>query len=118
MSSQRYLFIQRSKPAATPRTAPTPEQMAGMYAAFNAWRQKFADNILDLGGKLEAGGKVLTSEGVTDGPFAESKELIGGYMLVRAESYEEALEIARESPGATVPGCSIEIRAISTAGGE
>lgn len=116
MPSQRYLFIQRSTPSAGPRTPPTPEQMSGMYAAFNAWKEKFADNILDLGGKLEAGGKVLTSAGVTDGPFAETKELIGGYMLVRADSYEQALEVARESPGATMPGSSIEIRAITSAG--
>lgn len=38
-------------------------------------------------------------------------------MIVTADSYEQALEIARESPGATMPGSSIEIRAIATMAG-
>lgn len=36
---------------------------------------------------------------MTDGPFIESKETIGGYWFIRAESLEEAVEIARGNPG-------------------
>jgi len=49
---------------------------------------------------------------VTDGPFAEAKELVGGFMIVSAESYERALQVAQEMPGLT-PGASIEIREIT-----
>jgi hypothetical protein len=111
----KYLFIQRSVPGkrASPAPAPSPAEMQQMYAAFNAWKEKFKANILDMGGKLQPGGKVLTTSGVTDGPFMEAKEIIGGYMLVNAESYEAALDVARESPG-YMPGSSIEIRELAT----
>jgi hypothetical protein len=35
----------------------------------------------------------------TDGPFAESKEIVGGYVLVQASSLSEAIEMARDCPG-------------------
>jgi hypothetical protein len=88
--------------------------MQEMFAAFNAWKEKFKDNIVDRGGKLKPGGKILTASGVTDGPFVEAKEIAGGFMIVSAESYERALEVARESPGLSGPGASIEIREISS----
>jgi hypothetical protein len=83
-----------------------------MYALFNAWKEKFKANILDMGGKLKAGGKILTESGVTDGPFVETKEIIGGFMIVAAESYDRALEVAREMPVPMMPGSSIEIREV------
>lgn len=87
--------------------------MREMQLAFNDWKEKYKANILDMGGPLKPGGKVLTSSGVTDGPFAEAKEIVGGYMLVSAESFERALEIARESPALMMPGASVEIREIA-----
>ena len=95
---------------------PSPAQMQEMYAAFNAWKEKFKDNILDMGGKLKPGGKVVTTSGATDGPFVEAKEIVGGYMLVSAESFERALEVARESPGVMMPGSSVEIEIREMAG--
>ena len=50
--------------------------MEAMYAKFNAWREQFGETIVDLGGKLIGGGKIITSEGATDGPFVEAKEVI------------------------------------------
>jgi hypothetical protein len=91
--------------------------MQEMYAAFNAWKEKFKDNILDLGGPLKPGGKVVTASGATDGPFVEVKEIVGGYMRVSAESFERALEVARESPGVMMPGSSVEIREIRDVAG-
>ena len=108
MPIQKYMCIQRSEPGK--RQPPSPAQMQEMYAAFNAWKEKFKDNIVDMGGKLKPGGKILTMSGVTDGPFVEAKEIVGGFMIVSAESYEQALEVARESPGLSGPGSSIEIR--------
>jgi hypothetical protein len=84
--------------------------MQEMYAAFNAWKEKFKDQILDMGGKLMPGGKVVSASGVKDGPFVETKEIVGGYMVVVAENYERALQVAQEGPGLTMPGSSIEIR--------
>lgn len=109
MSKKNYLCIQRSQPgAASKGDAPSPAQMQEMHTKFNAWKEKFQDNIVDLGGKL-GDGKRVTSEGATDGPFVEAKEVIGGYMIVSADSFEEAVQVAQESPGS-----SVEVRAIST----
>ncbi len=108
MPTQKYLLIQRSVPGT--HTPPSPAQMQEMYAAFTAWKEKFKDNIVDIGAQLKPGGKVLTTTGVKDGPFVEVKEIVGGYMVVTAESYERALEVARGCPGIVRPGSSIEIR--------
>ena len=87
--------------------------MEAMYAQFNSWKEKFQKNITDMGGKL-GGGKVVTSEGTTDGPFVEANEVVGGFMIVSAESLEEAVTVARESPGVITPGSSVEVREIHT----
>lgn len=114
MSKQNYLCIQRSQSGEFQESeAPSPAQMEEMYAKFNAWKEKFQENLLDIGGKL-GDGKVVTSEGATDGPFVEAKEIAGGYMIVAAETLEEAVEVARQSPGVWMPGSSIEVRKIST----
>lgn len=114
MANQRYLFIQRSDPTERPQEEPSAEQMEQMFAAFNAWKEKYAANIVDMGGPLRPSGKVVSMKGATDGPFAESKEIVGGYMLVEAENYERAVEIAQESPGVMMPGSSVEVREIGS----
>ena len=112
MPKQNYLCIQRSQPRTGDK--PSPAAMEEMYAKFNVWKEKFGKNIVDMGGKLKGGGKIVTAEGTTDRPFMEAKEVIGGYMIVSAESMEEAMEVARQSPGVWMPGSSVEIREIST----
>ena len=76
-------------------------------------------------GKLEAkgiyqGGKALTSAGkaisgpdqvITDGPYAEMKELVGGYFIVKAESLDEAVSLAKDYPDFHLGG-SVEIREV------
>lgn len=111
MAMKKFLLIQRSQRGE--RQPPSPAQMQEMFAVFNAWKEKYKDNILDMGGKLSSGGKVVTGSSVTDGPFVESKEIVGGFMIVAAESYERALEVAREGPGVMMPGSSVEIREIT-----
>ena len=111
MSKKKYLCIQRSQPGSG-CADPSPAQMEEMYARFNAWREKFQANIVDMGGKL-GDGKVVTSEGATDGPFVEAKEIVGGFMVVEADSIEDAVQVARESPGVQMPGSSVEVREIT-----
>ena len=84
-----------------------------MYGKFHAWMEKFKNNIADMGGKL-GGGAVVTSKGATDGPFVETKEVIGGFMIVSAKNLEEAMEVVRECPGVVMPGSSVEVREIHT----
>jgi hypothetical protein len=112
MPTQKYLLFLRSVPGQ--QEPPSPAQMHEMYAAFDAWKDKFKAQIVDMGGKLKPGGKILTTSGVTDGPFAEAKEIVGGYMVVAAENYDRALDVARECPGVVRPGSSVEIREIAS----
>ena len=110
MANHRYLLLQRGTPGG--QQQPSPAQMQEIYAAFNAWKEKFKDNLVEMGGRLAPAGKVLTPSGVMDGPLIEAKEIVGGYMVVVADSYEQALEIAAGCPGLIRPGSSCEVREI------
>ena len=111
---KRFLCIQRSQKGGGGGGAkPSPADMERMYAAFQAWKDKYAKNLADLGGQLGEGG-VVTADSSTDGPFVEVKEVVGGYMIVEAESLAEALEVAQASPGTGMPGSSVEVREIKT----
>ncbi|MEW6304616.1 MAG: YciI family protein [Verrucomicrobiota bacterium] len=111
MPKQKYLCIQRSQPGEGVK--PSPAEMKEMYARFNAWMEKFQQNIVELGGRL-GGGSVVTSRGTTDGPFMEAKEVVGGFMIISADSLAEAIDVARECPGVVMPGSSVEVREIHT----
>ena len=112
MPKQNYLCIQRSHPGQGGEK-PSPAKMQEMYAVFNAWKEKYQENIVDMGGRLKGPGKIVTSEGATDGPFVEAKEVVGGFMIISAQDMEEAMKVASECPGVVMPGSSVEIREIS-----
>ncbi len=109
MPKRKYLVLHRHQSTGG-QSRPLPEQMQQMFAAYKAWMQQYADDIVDRGDKLGPGGRVVTAGGVTDGPFAESKELVGGYMIVSAENYDAAVAIVRACPAVHAPGVSLEIR--------
>lgn len=112
----KYLCLQRNLPNAGPAgEKPSPAQMQAMYAKFNAWREKFQANLVDLGGKLGAG-RIAVPEPAPDGPFVEVKEIVGGYMIVTADSLDEAIQVARECPGLVRPGSGVEVIEIHSPG--
>lgn len=104
----RYLFLYWNPPA--PDRQPSPEEMQQMMAQWAAWKQKFKDRVADVGDGLAHGGKVLKGGELTDGPYAEAKEIVGGFSIIQAATLEEAVEVARECPITFMPGASIEIR--------
>jgi hypothetical protein len=105
----KYLCLQRALPGADREDDhPSPSQMQAMYAKFTEWRQKFQDNLTDLGGRLGRG-TLVTAERVPDGPLVEVKELVGGYMIIAAASLDEAIEIARGCPGLVRAGSGVEV---------
>lgn len=106
----KYLCVLRSESGEC--EPPSPEQMEKMYAKFDAWKEKFSDNIVDMGGKLAGASAVLTSEGVKDGPFVEAKEIVGGFMIIEADDLDKAIEVVNESPGAPTSKSNVEIREI------
>lgn len=109
--SNQYLCIARS--ATGECEPPSPAQMEAMYTKFNAWKAQFSENIVDMGGKLGAEGRVVSVDGVSDGPFMEVKEIVGGYMIITADSWEKAVEVIQEMP-AGGEGTTFEIREISS----
>jgi len=56
---------------------PLPSEMEQMYTKYQAWQRKFADNIIDMSGKLGDNASVVKKSGVTDEPFVELKKIIG-----------------------------------------
>jgi len=112
----KFLCVQRSLPSTDDRPAASPTEMQAMYAKFDAWRQQFADQLVDLGGKLGEG-RLVTEEPITDGPFVEIKELVGGYMIVEADDLDGAIEVARGCPGLVSARSGVEVIAIHVPGG-
>ncbi len=104
----KYLLIYRD--SADPNNQPSPEEIQSFLQMWEGWFQKFKTEIVDPGDGLLPTGRVLKSDGVVaDGPYVEAKEMIGGFSVVEANSYEAAVEVARECPIALVGG-AIEIR--------
>jgi len=105
----KYLLIYRNPPATSDRQ-PSQEEMTAMFAQWTAWKEKFKKNIVDLGDGLKPDGRVLRAGTVTDGPHVEAKEVVGGFSIVQAESYDQAVDVARGCPINEMPGAYIEIR--------
>jgi hypothetical protein len=93
----------------------TPEQTNAMLEAYGAFGQEAGDRI--LGGEglqpTSTATTVRVRDGermLTDGPFAETKEQLGGYYLLECESLDEAIEWAAKIPGAQFG--SVEVRPV------
>lgn len=107
----KYLFAYRS-PVGGPSKPPSPEEIQAALAQWGAWISKFAatGNVADGGDGLKEEGRVVRPRGVvTDGPFIESKEVLGGYSIILADNFNHAAKIAAECP-CVLHGGSVEIR--------
>ena len=83
---------------------------------YSAWAQSLREKGKFLGSeRLLQDGRVMKGFDkhlrITDGPYAESKEVFGGYWALEVESYEEAVELCRNSPHLEYGG-TIEIREV------
>jgi hypothetical protein len=88
------------------------QEVAGQMMA---WFKRLADQGKVLGGSpLDNKGKVVSGKGgrvVADGPFAESKEAVGGYFMLQVDTMDEAVAIAQECP--MLPhGGKVEVRQV------
>lgn len=82
---------------------PTPAELKAIMGRFSVWMEGlYAKDIVAGTNGLEPTGKILRGPGgavITDGPYAESKEVVGGYILINAANLAEAVAIARGCPG-------------------
>jgi hypothetical protein len=87
-----------------------PEKLQALMDRFTDWAQGLIDSGRVRGGQaLGRTGAIVSRRGVSDGPFAESKEAIGGYSILAVDTLDEAIAIARTAPFLEFEG-SIEIR--------
>ncbi|HWY38146.1 MAG TPA: YciI family protein [Bacteroidia bacterium] len=109
-----FLLVYRTDYSAMPKA--TPDQAEAMTKRWMDWIAGLnaQNKLVDRGNRLEptTGKVVKPSNVVTNGPYAEIKEAIGGYSIIKARSYEEAIEIAKGCPILSVGG-NVEVREIS-----
>jgi hypothetical protein len=106
----KFLLVYRDVP---PTQEPSAEQMQAILGEWMAWIGKFqqSGHMVDAGDGLKPAGKLIRQQVVHDGPFAESKEILGGYSVIQAANWDEALSVAKECPAAAHG--SIEIRELA-----
>ncbi len=91
----------------------SPEEMEVHMAKWKAWMGELAQNEKLVGGlPLSAEGKQVTDKGtlITDGPYAEGKEIVGGYIIVNAADMDEAVEISKGCPIFEGADANVEVR--------
>ena len=111
MTSSDYLLISRGQ---WDETA-SKEDVQDAIDRFYIWYERgVAEGVLKPGSRLENRGKQVSRDGVTDGPFAEAKELVGGFWFIVADSLDAAARIAAENP-CLAYGLTLEIRPLEAA---
>jgi hypothetical protein len=94
----------------------TEAEQQAWYAEIGAWYEKHgASGALADGGHQLQGpetAKTARASGVIDGPFIESKEVLGGYSVLEAASVEDAIEVGRTWPGVDRGLITIEVRPV------
>jgi len=93
----------------------SPSGMQQQMQKWVAWMQELGakGHLKDPGQPLNRAGKVVrgAAKDVTDGPFAETKDIVGGFMVIEARDIDHAAEIARGCP-VFERGGSVEIRPV------
>jgi hypothetical protein len=112
-STSEYLFLFRGKQW---DRSLSPAELQRTMAGFLAWFERLsADGTLKAGQPLMDEARIVSGRNgrtVADGPFTESKEAVGGYFLIEAASFEDAVAIAQQCPMLEC-GTAVEVRPIA-----
>jgi hypothetical protein len=110
-----FVFLFRSDEAGARAAMGTPEQAQKSLQAYMAWIHHLEANghLKNRGLPLERTGKVVRGENpvVTDGPFAEAKDMVLGFIVIEARDMAQAVELAARCPIAQGGG-AVEIRPV------
>jgi hypothetical protein len=105
-----YIYLYRGR-----QEFSSPEQMQQSLEVWLAWFKELgaAGHIADIGKPLEPTGSTVSGSAkmVHDGPFAEAKDVVGGFTIVEADSLERATELSKGCPILEIGG-SVEIRPV------
>ncbi len=108
----KFLFVYRNS-TEVEMPEMSPEEMQAAMAKWGEWFQELGEAVVEPGDGLVPTGKVLKGDGtVTDGPFIEAKELVGGFSILEADSIDSAVEMAKGCP-ITAHGGSVEVRELA-----
>ena len=92
-----FLFLYRAG-----ERAPSPEQAQQQMQKWMTWMKQLGDqgHLKDPGQPLEKTGKVVkgSQKTITDGPYAETKDIVGGYTVVQAKDLDQAAELSKGCP--------------------
>ena len=111
----KYMILLHDSPDAFSNVS--PEQMQRVIEKYIAWGERLRASGAMLGGEKLADepGRIMRgkpgSVRVTDGPYSEAKEVLGGFYIVQAENYDKAVDLARDCPQFEFGG-AIEVREI------
>jgi len=110
----QFLYLYRNTPVARNEAMGTPETA---QRSMQLWLKWMADleargHLKDRGQPLETGGKVVRGHNaVNDGPYAEAKDVVGGYSIVEARDINEAVDLSHGCP-ILLGGGSVEVRPV------
>jgi hypothetical protein len=109
---KEYMMIFRNEKANVHATLPE-EQMKAVMQQWQNWIGGLAAKGTYSGTNrlLPEGKTIKPGNIITDGPYAEGKEVVGGYLVVKANSLDEAVELAKSCPGLTT-GHTVEVRSV------
>jgi hypothetical protein len=92
----------------------SPDQAEAMMKKWMDWLGGIAaqNKLTSKGNRLQSSGRIVKSDNiVTNGPYTDIKESIGGYSIIKADSYDEAVEMAKGCP-VLLAGGNVEVREI------
>ncbi len=106
-----FMFLFRNSEEALSKLS--PEEQKKYYGRWGLWLKNFVDMKIYEDGDRLSSTEAMTISGtgktMTDGPYIESKEIIGGYVRIKAEDIHQAAEYAKECPLLSLGG-TVEIR--------
>jgi hypothetical protein len=110
-----FVFLYRNTQEAHREAHGSPEQAQRTMQKWRSWFQEMTErgHLKNVGQPLERVGKVVggKSKTVTDGPYAETKDVIGGFSIILAKDLEQAAQIAQGCP-VIERGGSVEVRPV------
>jgi len=107
-----FMMLFHSEP--NPNYNPTPEEIQAEVKEWQDWMGSIGaqGKLKNPGEALGFEGKTMHADGsITDGPYAELKEIVGGFIIVSADSVDDAMELAKGCP-ALSSGGKVEVRDI------
>lgn len=106
----QFVFLYRM----SPNDRPSPREMQQRMEVWMEWMSglEAKGHIVSMGEPLEPDGALVSKSGVTDGPFAEAKDVVMGFTLIRAKNLGEAKKLAAGCPIVPSGGGVVEVRPV------